>query len=353
MLSLSRNNATDLAPLADCKTLEEIALPRDLLHHEFLRKLPSLKRIQMTPYYNQNLPAEKFWQEAPALWFQMGNARALIALSKLRLRNQDPVRAIAEGGLIIDLSDATGTIPSFAGLPVVDLRLANTSVQNLEAVKGLPLRGLNITRTSIKDLSPLAGLPLKELYAWDTKVTDLSPLRGMALEALDLGLTQVSDLSALQGMPLRILRLMSTRVRDFSLIPTLPLEEVSFGGLPLEDFSFLRGLPLKRLDLNNTKVRDLSFLAGHSLELLSMTSSPFTDLAQLEKVEIRELHAERLGKCDLRPLAKIPKLEKLALDAPGADLSFLRGHPTLKFLKNGPAPGYKPAAEFFNEAASK
>ncbi|HEV7406379.1 MAG TPA: protein kinase [Chthoniobacteraceae bacterium] len=353
MLTLDRNNATDLAPLAGCATLQEINLPRDFLHHEVLRKLPALKRIGMTPYYNQPLPAEKFWQEAPAIWFQQGNARALIALSKLRLRNQDPVRATPEGGLVIDLAEAAGAIPSFAGLPVVELRLRSTGVQDLESLRGLPLRSLNITQTPIKDLSPLTGLPLKELYAWGTKVTDLSPLRGLPLEALDVGNTQVAEIAALQGMPLRILRLMNTKVRDLSPAAGSPLEEVAFSNLPVEDFSFLRDRPLRLVDLNGTKVRDLGFLAGRSLELLSLTDTPITDLAPLENVEIRELHAERLGKCDLTLLAKIPKLEKLGLDSPGTDLQFLRGHPTLKSIKNGPGLGYKPVAEFFKDAAVK
>lgn len=137
----------------------------------------------------------------------------------------------------------------------------------------------------LTNLSALKGLPLKSLTLLDCKaLRDISPLRGMPLEELDLESTAVDNITVLYGMRLRRLNLRSTKVRDLASLKGMPLEELALSFLTVEDLLPLAGAPLKRLWLRNCRnVRDLKPLKDAPLERLTVIGCP-ADLAPVRGI---------------------------------------------------------------------
>ncbi len=288
-------NVTDVGPLADMPSLENVSVPLLARNIEALHRLPNLKRISFSstptlvdpdevnrrfveniaPQLRENElhPDPKFspnevmrraivfdiagplYQATPAttaeeFWKQYS------AISRLRASTIKPqdLSHLPDGTWEVafnnkDFSD----LSILQGMPISILGLQGTSVTDLTPLHGMPLKDLQFQGCKVADLTPLKGMQLKVLFADYTKVTDLRPLQGMPLYFLAIDGTPVSDLSPLRGMPLTTLRLRNCmNLTDFS--PLADLMQLTALTLPpnFTDFDFLHTLPnLKRLSYEN------------------------------------------------------------------------------------------------------
>ncbi len=297
-------NITDVQPLADMPSLEDITVPVLARNIESLHKLPKLKRLSFSgknsgtderaqlvhservissvlsahqQKQGSNNPldqnallrraelfdingrfgsltpdttAEEFWKQYPTLSW----------ISRLRDSAVKPIeiRREADSTWMLDFSNKKELtdLTFLHGMPISVLGLQGTSVTDLTPLRGMPLKDLQFQGDKVADLTPLKGMPLKVLFADYTKVTDLGPLQGMPLDFLAIDGTPVSDLSPLRGLPLTTLRLRDcTNLTDLS--PLADLKQLTALVLPphYTDFDFLHTLPkLQRLsyDITNT-----------------------------------------------------------------------------------------------------
>ncbi len=188
---------TDVAPLAEISTLENLVFPPQVKNIETLRKLPKLRRlglkgVGMQPVLPDTTAAE-FWREFDAHgWIRR------LRDTGVKVKAWEPLK---DGTWKVDLSDsAIQDLTSLQGAPISDLNLIGTAVTDLAPLRGMPIAALRLPKT-IADLSPLAGMPLEYLQAEWTRVTDLTPLRGMPLTDLRLySSTELTDLSPLAGV---------------------------------------------------------------------------------------------------------------------------------------------------------
>lgn len=237
-------------------------------------------------------------------------------------------------------------VTPLAGLPVRHLRLRDTGISDLSAVRemplrildvantkilslkdlvGLPLESLDISNNRITDISPLATLPLRRLAISDMEIDSIEPIRRLRLEDLDLHNTKnVRDLGPAGDMPLTRLDLRGTGITDVSSIRGKPLTELA---LPAgaTDLSVLRGMPLTSLDLSHTQTRDIAPLAGLNLQSLRLSSAALEDFRPLQDVQSKTLDISSDTFDDLNLIAHMP-LDALTLNCPKVvDLSPLRG----------------------------
>lgn len=166
---------------------------------------------------------------------------------------------------------------------ITGLDLNDAMISNLTALKSLPLVELYLWQSQVEDLSPLAEMPLQRLNLGGcTLVKDLSALKGMPLRWLHLAGLSINDLSPLAGAPLEYLNIYATKVSSLTPLKAMPLKSLDAGCCSsLSDISPLRGLPLRELHLNATAVRDLSPLQGMNLQELSVSDTPVFDLTPL------------------------------------------------------------------------
>lgn len=110
------------------------------------------------------------------------------------------------------------------GLPLLELRLTNLTLNDLRPLIGMPLQvlTLDLCRGSF-DLSPLKGMQLKRVTLWSVPVSSLAPLAGMRIEWLNCSLSKVRDLSPLKGAPLTELYCDNADVNDLSVLEGMPL----------------------------------------------------------------------------------------------------------------------------------
>jgi serine/threonine protein kinase/tetratricopeptide (TPR) repeat protein len=236
------NNITDVQPLADMPSLENITVPVLARNIEALHKLPRLMRLSFSakqavlPFaqtallrgmsvfginwrWNSRTPdttADEFWKEYSNLSW----------LSRLRDSAIKPneIRRKVDGTwfLNFEYKKEFTDLNLLHGMPVSELLIGETSVTDLTPLRGMPLKHLRLWSTRVGDLTPLMGMPIASLDICRTKIHDLSPLKGMPLDYLALDATEVTDLSPLRGMPLTFLRLKDCR----SLTDLSPLTDV-------------------------------------------------------------------------------------------------------------------------------
>jgi Leucine-rich repeat (LRR) protein len=350
---------TDLAPIAEAKSLISITLPPKATEFEFLRAFPKLQRIGFaeTSYGNPDKTAVDFWKDNDeAGWLQ-----------KLRAAGLAPTHAKR-------LSDGTW-----------DVDLRKVVLSNLELIRGAAISKLNVGGTKVSDLSPLRGMPLKALWIFDTKVSDLSSLKGMQLTYFHASQAPISDISVLRGMPVNDVRLHLCRnLTDLS--PLAEAGELTQLTLPpnAKNFEFLRNLPkLRRIgyatthvggdpkqaveefwkeydaqgwretlrasgfepnnsvrladetwevSLENQKIADLNLLRGAPISKLHLGGTRVTDLTPLRGMRLTHIWLYNTKVSDLRPLEGMP-LEWLHVSGtPVKDISIARELP-LKALR--------------------
>lgn len=359
-LNISETGVSSLAPLAEVRTLEELAL-----HHTPVTDLEPLR----------GLP-----------------------LQRLRLFHTD----------VRDLSP-------LAGMPLKHLELGHTQVVDLSPLVGLPLQILECSYTPVADFSPLAKLRLEGLALQGVRVGDLSftrdmPLKGLVLAGardtanfrslrevktlellvlpgspLDLPAEEIAGIEALRDHPM-LKRISSTLAEGSSgdsaeaaevfwrqwdatmrwwrplkaagismkysrqpddtwvvLVQRQPLKSLEMfagsnvstldvsGCSEIADLSPLRGLPLTTLRIAHTAVTDLSPLHGMGLRSLWMADTKVRDLAPLKGLPLKTLYLDKCTELtDLSPLREIPTLEELLLPERATGFDFLRDLPNLK-----------------------
>jgi serine/threonine protein kinase len=219
----------------------------------------------------------------------------------------------AEGLIRVEtLPRSTASIEPLRGLPINELDLTKTQVQDLGPLRGMALRYLHVAETPVSDLSPLHGMPLKTLLMDEChSASDLSPLAGLPLERLEANKCGIADLKPLKGAPLKILSLVSNRITDLSPLAGAPLEHLNLHANQVSDLSPLRGMPLEDLDLSGTQPKDLT---------------PLLDLHKLETLRCIDLKES---------------------------FSVLRYHPTLKHIGGGRDFPFLPVEQFWKEYDAK
>ncbi len=317
----------DLSPLADCRDLEEITVPRWFYHEEVLRSLPKLRRAKLWPFQPFALPIKQFWAELKPEWVNTSHARAIVQLSGLKFSPTNPVNLEPDGTIYIDINHAEGgPIPAFTGLPI---------------------SRFNGDNSTFSDLSPLRGLPVRRISFSNTKISDLSPLQGMALQSINFNTTKVKDFSVLRPMPLQEIYASNLGLTDVSFFRGRPLHRLDIGNNPITDISLLAGMPLEWFVASGTSVADLSPLRGMPLKYLAISGSRVRDFAALRGLPLTELNADNLSVQDLSPLLDLTLLEKVRVSASAQQAAILRKHPTLKFIALGQGGPLHPVAEFW------
>ncbi len=287
----SDQRGVDLAPLAGCRSLEDIILPRYFLHEEVLHSLPNMKRARIHLLMPYALPMAQFWKELKPEWIAAGHARTIVQNSGLKLANGNPVQTDPDGSLYLDLNHAEGPgLPDLHGLPIGRINLDGSTIADLGPLQGLPLRKLSLGGTPVRDVSPLKGMPLTMLLLAGTRVTDLSPIAGMPLENLNLN-----------GLRLR--------AQDVAVLSGMPLQEVSLSGTGVSDLAVLRGKRLRRLDCVGTAIPNLDFLADAPLEYLNIYGTPVADLSPLRGKPLQILQVGGTQVRDLSPLRGLPIMD--------------------------------------------
>ncbi|MEO8351025.1 MAG: hypothetical protein ABI680_04800 [Chthoniobacteraceae bacterium] len=218
---------TDLAPLAEMKSLKDLTLPPNAKDIDFLRTLPKLARISFkADRQSDDRPkqtAAEFWKEYDTQGWVRALRAAGIDTSKVRQWDDGTWDVRLEGSAISDLT-------ILSGAPINQLWLGGTAITNLQPLRGMALKYLRIFNTKVTDLSPLKGIPLHSLHMSGTKVTDLSPLRGMPLRNLKLhecpNLIDLSPLADCKGLKSLTL---PPNAKNIEFLRTLPnLERLSF-----------------------------------------------------------------------------------------------------------------------------
>lgn len=132
------------------------------------------------------------------------------AIVKLKDANADgAVRfkaSLESDGIVLSLRNnatLTNLVP-LAKLPIKSLNLAGcTALKDISVLQGMPLEQLNLDDTAVEDLTPLAGAPLKELSLNRClRVRTLKPLKDSPLEYLGVaGCAPSLDLGPVQALP--------------------------------------------------------------------------------------------------------------------------------------------------------
>ena len=234
-----------------------------------------------------------------------------------------------DGLLALDLSGTkVADLSALEGMPLGELDCtACAYVADLGFTRNMPLRRLCLVGTGISQLSSLTTLSdLEELRLDQTKVLDLDALRHLPLKILHLDKLEIQDLSALAGMPLEELTINNTRVTDLSP---------------------LAGMPLKRLELDYIPALDFLPLAELPLESLSLRGTPLYDLQVLRKLPLKELFLNGAAAVNFKALSEIKTIETLVLpeyygtksDPEANAIWELRAHPRLRQIGMDGASG--------------
>ena len=171
------------------------------------------------------------------------------------LRDLSPLRGLLLQGL--DLSgNPVREIRHLKGMPLRNLFLENTRVENLIDLSEAKLVELRLNNSPIQSLKGLEGQPLENLYAVGTRITEVSALRSSNLKQLWLSESPVSDVSGLAGLPLVSLTLHRTLVEDVTFVRQLPvLQRLHIGETLIEDLTPLAGVNLTRLVFTPSRIK--------------------------------------------------------------------------------------------------
>jgi hypothetical protein len=242
----------------------------------------------------------------------------------------------------------TASIEPLRGLPIDELVLNDTQVQDLGPLRAMALRFLHISRTPVSDLSPLHGMPLKTLVMDSChSAFDLSPLAGLPLERISANSCGITDLRPLKGVPLKKLSLQGNRVIDLSPLAGAPLEHLDLHSNQVSDLTPLRGMPLQELRFSYNPASDLAPLRGMPLRMLHIGGDRNVDLSPLRGMPLEDLDLSGARPKDLAPLMDLPKLETLHCDDLKESFSVLRHHPTLKHIGGNGSFPLLPVEEFW------
>lgn len=175
----------------------------------------------------------------------------------------------------------------------------NKLLKDITALKGLPIRELRLADTLVSDLTPVAGMPLETLDMNRTPVTSLAPLKNLSsLVFLNLDTTLVTDLSPLAGSKLQTLILAHCEWLS-SLAPLAQIPTLRTLALPIRARNME---PLRNLKNLAAITYDARYNGWGQLVGKNQSAREFWKMVDLEK-QLRQ--AEPGGK--LRP-SKFPHM---------------------------------------------
>lgn len=339
---------TDVSPVAEITTLEDLVVPMQASNIKSLRALPKLRRMgfQAKPAGDPAATVEQFWLD----YDRFAKLWDAGFLPETLLRLDDGTWNVDVGNTMFsDLS-------LFGDAPISALRVDHTLVTDLAPLRGMPIRNLQIAGTNITDLAPLRGMPLTDLRATGAKIINLAPLRDLPLTHLRLdGCPDLTDLSPLADCQTLQSITLPPQASSFEFLRKLPklqrigyawdnngpdkstaqfwkeydelgwLRKLQASGLvksalrlpdgtwdldftnsKLSDLSPLQGQPVSRLVLHKTAVADLSPLRGMPLKYLNLWGTPVSDLSPLQDLPLENLILTQTQISDLTPLRGIP-----------------------------------------------
>jgi Leucine-rich repeat (LRR) protein len=163
---------SDLAPLLDIASLEEVLLPESAVNVESLRVLPKLRRISYT--YDMSArrvacAAAEFWQQ----YHDLGWLRRLRAATTSLSANQG-----VDGTWAVSVPDAKfSDLAMLKGARISVLTLKGTSVVDVRPLAELALRRLRLDETPCKDVTALARIQTLESLVLPADATGVGALR--------------------------------------------------------------------------------------------------------------------------------------------------------------------------------
>ena len=96
--------------------------------------------------------------------------------------------------IYIENDSEINSLDALHGLPITQLSLKNTGIEDISGLNDSPLERLDLTNTKVHDLKALTHLPITELNLTGTPVTDLSSIMKSPIKTLYLGSTKISPL---------------------------------------------------------------------------------------------------------------------------------------------------------------
>jgi serine/threonine-protein kinase len=219
------------------------------------------------------------------------------------------------------------SLQALRGLRLERLCVSDSMVRDLSVLKGMPLLDLNLDRTQVQDLEPLRGGSLERLSIVDTKVKDFTPLRGMPLVSLNMHGSQAFDFMVLSALPIENLNLCKTQFRDLSLVKSAVIKDLDISFTRTIQFQPLRDMPLESLSLAGTQIRDLAVLQGKGIKCLNLCETGVSDLTPLKGMQLNRLYLANTLVKDLGCLKGMPLRELDISSSHVENLAALEGMP--------------------------
>ena len=155
---------------------------------------------------------------------------------------------------------------------IEELFLSHTQIgdEQLQRFSSQSLRVIDLLKCPISSVFPLRKLPIEDLNISGTNVDDLSPLSDCPIKRLDMRVTKVSDLSPLSHCPIEILHLPGSQITSLESLRNCPITDLNIVGLKIEDLSTLFSLPIESLSISRDTLsdRDVSILKQLNLKIL-------------------------------------------------------------------------------------
>ena len=211
---------------------------------------------------------------------------------------------------------------------------------------------VNLNDLNIKNISSLKGMPVKQLHLMRTQVDDFAILKELPTVELDLSMLKSTiSLKNLNNKSLRWLRLMQCNLEDIYEFKKFDLYYLAIKQHPLITRT-IQHMNLYRLDMDNAElqilfenlnknslkelkihigrgVKDISKLKGFNLKVFHLTESPCEDLSVLKGMPLEDVALMGTNAADLSPLKGAP-LKSLILNHRCKDLSILKSFKQLQ-----------------------
>ena len=173
---------------------------------------------------------------------------------------------------------------------IVAAELPNCGLLDLSPLKGLQLQGLDLSGNPVRELRHLKGMPLRNLFLENTRVENLKDLSEAKLVELRLNNSPIQSLKGIEGQPLENLYAVGTRITEVSSLRSSNLRQLWLSESPVSDVSGLSGLPLISLTLHRTLVEDVLFVRQLPvLQRLHIGETLVEDLTPLAGVNLTRL----------------------------------------------------------------
>lgn len=254
---------------------------------------------------------------------QVTDIRPLSLLKSLQVVKLGGTFDWRHNGKLVDISP-------LRGLPIYELDVHGTLVENLDPIADAPLEVLTINNTAVTSLEPIRNRKLILLDMHNTLIDSLEPIHGMPISTLHMANTKVKDLSPLAGMKLNDLRCQYCGFADISVLRGMPLHSLECHGNPISDLSPLRDSPVCNLNIYKTFITDWRpLLTMPRLRMIGMDFVKDRDSKVLRAITT----LEEINKQATEDFWKSLEEPKTAIEAIDIGESYLRQHQTEKAIQ--------------------